>query len=67
MSFSSQVKEELSRQFQPGRHCQIAEIAAILSFAGRLGGEGSIKSAGLGGYCFGNIGEAGFHSKRGWG
>lgn len=46
MSFSSQVKEELSRQFQPGRHCQIAEIAAILSFAGRLEGEGSIKRAG---------------------
>ena len=32
MSFSSKVKEELSRQFSPARHCQIAEIAAIISF-----------------------------------
>ena len=36
MSFSGEVKEELSRQFQKSRHCQIAEIAAILSFAGKL-------------------------------
>ena len=41
MSFSSQVKEELSRQFHQSRHCQIAEIAAILSFAGKLEGAGS--------------------------
>ncbi len=27
MSFSGEVKEELSRQFATGRHCQIAEIA----------------------------------------
>lgn len=36
MSFSSQVKEELSRQLSPARHCQIAEIAAILSLCGRI-------------------------------
>ncbi|NBH14883.1 DNA-binding protein WhiA [Lachnospiraceae bacterium] len=36
MSFSGEVKEELSRQFHKSRHCQIAEIAAILSFAGKL-------------------------------
>lgn len=36
MSFSGEVKEELSRQFPKGRHCQIAEIAAILGFTGRL-------------------------------
>lgn len=36
MSFSGEVKEELSRQFQKSRHCQIAEIAAILGFAGKL-------------------------------
>ena len=59
MSFSSQVKEELSRQFQPGRHCQIAEIAAILSFAGRLEGEGSIKRAGGEGGRRGLEGEGG--------
>lgn len=36
MSFSSQIKEELSRQLSPARHCQIAEIAAILSLCGRI-------------------------------
>ena len=36
MSFSSRVKEELSRQVSPARHCQIAEIAAILSLCGRI-------------------------------
>ena len=36
MSFSGEVKKELSRQFHKSRHCQIAEIAAILSFVGRL-------------------------------
>ena len=36
MSFSSQVKDELSRQFSQARHCQIAEIAAIISLCGRL-------------------------------
>lgn len=36
MSFSGEVKEELSRQFHKSRHCQIAEIAAILGFVGRL-------------------------------
>lgn len=36
MSFSSQVKEELSRQSSSARHCQIAEIAAILSLCGRI-------------------------------
>ena len=36
MSFSSRVKEELSRQISPARHCRIAEIAAILSLCGRI-------------------------------
>ena len=36
MSFSSKVKDELSRQLNPARHCQIAEIAAILSLCGRI-------------------------------
>ena len=31
MSFSSEVKEELSRHLPTARHCQIAETAAILS------------------------------------
>ena len=36
MSFSSNVKEELSRQLSSARHCQIAEIAAIISLCGRI-------------------------------
>ena len=36
MSFSSRVKEELSRQLSSARHCQIAEIAAILSLCGKI-------------------------------
>lgn len=36
MSFSSRVKDELSRQISPARHCQIAEIAAILSLCGKV-------------------------------
>lgn len=35
MSFSKEVKEELSRQVPSARHCQIAELAAILNFCGR--------------------------------
>lgn len=36
MSFSSEVKDELSRQISAARHCQIAEIAAIISMCGRI-------------------------------
>ena len=36
MSFSSSVKDELSRQISPARHCQIAEMAAIISLCGRV-------------------------------
>ena len=36
MSFSSKVKDELSRQVSKGRHCQIAEIAAIISLCGKI-------------------------------
>jgi len=36
MSFSSDVKEELVRQVSKSRHCQIAEIAAIISLCGRI-------------------------------
>ncbi len=36
MSFSKNVKEELSRQISPARHCQIAEIAAIISLCGDI-------------------------------
>ena len=36
MSFSSSVKDELSRQMPGAHHCQIAETAAILSLCGRV-------------------------------
>ena len=36
MSFSSKVKDELSHQCSPARHCQIAETAAIISLCGRV-------------------------------
>lgn len=36
MSFSSDVKGELSKQFSRSRHCQIAEIAAMISLNGRI-------------------------------
>ena len=36
MSFSSEIKEELSGQIPTARQCQLAEIAAILSFCSRV-------------------------------
>lgn len=36
LTFSGRVKEELSRQWSVARHCQIAEIAAIISMCGRI-------------------------------
>jgi DNA-binding protein WhiA len=37
MSFSSEVKEELVRHISPARHCQMAELAAIMHFCGQYG------------------------------
>ena len=36
MSFSRKVKDELSRQMSPSRHCQIAELAGIIGMCGRI-------------------------------
>lgn len=36
MSFSGEVKEELNRRESRARHCQIAELAAILHFCGSI-------------------------------
>ncbi len=36
MSFSSEIKEELCHQFSKARHCQMAELAAIFAFQGKL-------------------------------
>lgn len=36
MSFSSEVKKELARRIGTGRHCQIAELAALFAFDKRV-------------------------------
>ena len=36
MSFANKVKQELVGQMPNARHCRIAELAALVSFAGRL-------------------------------
>ena len=36
LTFSGKVKEELSRQWNEQKHCQIAEIAAIISMCGKV-------------------------------
>ena len=36
MSFSGEVKEELVRLENDARHCQIAELAVILVYAGAI-------------------------------
>ena len=36
MSFSSEIKQELSYQLPPARHCRLAEISAILSFCSHV-------------------------------
>lgn len=40
MSFSAEVKEELTRHISSARHCQIAELAALMHFAGQFGQDG---------------------------
>lgn len=37
MSFSQSVKEELGRHMSAARHCQLAELAAIMHFCGQIG------------------------------
>lgn len=36
VTFSAKIKEELSRQWSKARHCQIAEVAAIVSMCGKV-------------------------------
>jgi len=40
MSFSGTVKEELAAYISPARHCQLAELAALVHFGGRLTDDG---------------------------
>lgn len=37
MSFSREVKAELVKHISPARHCQIAELAALVNFCGQYG------------------------------
>lgn len=37
MSFSAEVKEELAKHISPARHCQIAELSAMMHFSGQYG------------------------------
>lgn len=37
MSFSQEVKEELEKHIGQARHCQMAELAAIMNFSGQFG------------------------------
>lgn len=41
MSFSHEVKKELAKHISNARHCQLAELAAILHFCGQIGANGS--------------------------
>ena len=36
MSFSGEVKRELCEQISPARHCQLAELSAIITFCGKI-------------------------------
>ena len=40
MSFSSEVKEELEKVIPGSRHCQLAELAAIIHFGCKIKEEG---------------------------
>lgn len=40
MSFSHEVKEELEKHISPARHCQMAELAALMNFSGQFGRDG---------------------------
>lgn len=37
MSFSAEVKEELAKHMSSARHCQLAELSAMLHFSGQYG------------------------------
>lgn len=44
MSFSSEVKEELYKHISGARHCQIAELAAIINGLGSIEKDGNVSS-----------------------
>lgn len=42
MSFSGQIKEELAQVISSPRHCQLAELAALVQFCGHIDEDGSL-------------------------
>ena len=52
MSFSGEVKKELAKRMNPARHCQIAELAALMNFCGAYGRSRG-ESGGKAGYTLG--------------
>ncbi len=36
MSFSGTIKEELSKHYKDARHCQLAELSAIMQMCGEF-------------------------------
>ena len=36
MSFSSDIKEELGRQYSKSRHCQMAELSGMIELEGSI-------------------------------
>lgn len=42
MSFSGQIKEELEQVISSPRHCQLAELAALVQFCGHIEEDGSL-------------------------
>ena len=40
MSFSGQIKEELAQVISSPRHCQLAELAALVQFCGHIEEDG---------------------------
>lgn len=65
MSFSGEVKKELAKRMNPARHCQIAELAALMNFCGAYGRSGG-KSGGKAGYTLGFQTENGAVVRKGF-
>lgn len=65
MSFSGEVKKELAKRMNPARHCQIAELAALMNFCGAYGRSGG-ESGGKAGFTLGFQTENGAVVRKGF-
>ena len=65
MSFSGEVKKELAKRINPARHCQIAELAALMNFCGAYGRSGG-ESGGKAGFTLGFQTENGAVVRKGF-